>query len=87
MVEMYDIPNHAGSKGGVMSDERDAERRRLAGDLADLQRELDELTRSLPEHSIKPGHMLRIDDLEEAIAEREAALNRLNRHSGTENSA
>jgi hypothetical protein len=43
-----------------------------------LRAELDELVRSLPQHSVKPSQMMRIEDLEDAIAEVEAALARLN---------
>lgn len=59
-----------------MNDKPD-QRQQLTQELAELQRQLHELTRSLPQHSIKPGHMQRIDELEEAIAERQAALRRL----------
>ena len=45
--------------------------------LADLQRELDELVAALPHHSVKPSQLIRIEDLEDEIAEQQAALRRL----------
>ncbi len=53
------------------------ERERLQGELAELRRELEELEASLPKHSVKSSQMMRIEDLEDAIAEKEAALSRL----------
>ncbi len=59
------------------STQPDADRLRLEAEIAALRRELEELTRSLPRHSLKPLHLLRIEELEQAIAEKEAALARL----------
>jgi hypothetical protein len=58
-----------------MNDEkrRDDLRRQLSG----LRREHEELSRSLPRHSIKPSQMMRLEDLEDEIEEIEAALARL----------
>jgi hypothetical protein len=53
------------------------ERERLQGELAELRRELEELEASLPKHSVKSSQMMRIEDLEDAIAEKESALARL----------
>lgn len=55
----------------------DPDRLRLEAEIAALRRELEELMRSLPRHSLKPTQLLRIEELEEAIAEKEAALARL----------
>ena len=52
-------------------------REQLERELAELKRELQELEASLPKHSVKPAQMMRIEDLEDAIAEKEAALSRL----------
>jgi hypothetical protein len=41
-------------------------------DLAMLERELEQLKRQLPRHSIPPALILRIEELEEAIATRRA---------------
>ena len=49
----------------------------LIQNLNELRAELDELVRSLPQHSVKPSQMMRIEDLEDAIAEVESALARL----------
>ncbi len=57
--------------------EREAED--LIQNLNELRAELDELVRSLPQHSVKPSQMMRIEDLEDTIAEVEAALARLNK--------
>jgi hypothetical protein len=52
-------------------------REQLERELAELRRELKELEASLPKHSVKSSQMMRIEDLEDAIAEKEAALSRL----------
>ena len=52
-------------------------REQLEQELAELRRELEELVASLPRHSVKPAQLLRIEDVEDAIAEKEAALSRL----------
>ncbi len=55
-----------------------ADRRgRLEREIAVLEAELEELRRSLPRHSVTAAHLIRIEDLEEAIAEKRAALARL----------
>lgn len=60
-----------------MDEDTQRQLRCLEEEIARLRHELEELTRSLPRHSIKPTQMLRIEELEEAIAEKEAALARL----------
>jgi chromosome segregation ATPase len=52
-------------------------REQIEQELAELRRELEELEASLPKHSIKSSQLMRIEDLEDAIAEKEAALSRL----------
>lgn len=42
--------------------------------LAALRREHDELEHSLPRHSVKPSQLMRLEELEDAIAGLEAAL-------------
>lgn len=37
--------------------------------LAALERELEQLSKQLPKHGLKPSTLARIDELEEAIAE------------------
>lgn len=49
----------------------------LKQEIVTLQRELDELTASLPKHSIKASQLIRIEELEDQIAEKQAALARL----------
>jgi ElaB/YqjD/DUF883 family membrane-anchored ribosome-binding protein len=61
-----------------MRDKRDAVER-LEQEIAALQRELDELVRSLPQHSVKASQMLRIEALEDAIAEKRAEVERESR--------
>lgn len=39
----------------------------LRQQIADLQRELDERVAALPQHSVKPTQMLRIEELEDSI--------------------
>jgi septal ring factor EnvC (AmiA/AmiB activator) len=51
--------------------------KQLERELAELRRELKELEASLPRHSVKPAQLLRIEDLEDAIAAKEAALSGL----------
>ena len=60
-----------------MDEDTQPQLHRLEEEITLLRRELEELTRSLPRHSVKPTQMLRIEELEEAIAEKEAALARL----------
>ncbi len=60
-----------------MDEDTQPQLHRLEEEITLLCRELEELTRSLPRHSVKPTQMLRIEELEEAIAEKEAALARL----------
>lgn len=50
---------------------------KLEREIAELRRELDELERSLPKHSVKPSQMMRIEELEELIAQKEAEIERL----------
>lgn len=52
------------------------QRRRLAEELDALRRELDELKRSLPKHSLTASQWMRIEELEEAIAAKQAELDR-----------
>jgi hypothetical protein len=61
---------------GILSTDKDR-RKRLKGELAELRRELRELEASLPRHSVKPSQLIRIEELEDAIAEKEAALSGL----------
>jgi hypothetical protein len=42
--------------------------------LEQLQREFEELTASLPAHSVSPAMMIRLEDLEAQIADLQAAL-------------
>jgi hypothetical protein len=46
----------------------DPPREELLAQLARLQQERDELTRSLPAHSTPPTLLIRLEDLDEAIA-------------------
>lgn len=55
----------------------DTHRAELEQELARLHQEHDELTRSLPRHSIKPSQLIRLEELEDAIEGIEAALARL----------
>ena len=50
----------------------------LQQEIAALQQELDELTASLPKHSIKASQLMRIEELEDQIAEKQAELAQLN---------
>jgi hypothetical protein len=50
------------------------EQRRLEAHLAQLQQELQELVRSMPAHSMKASMFLRVEDLEDAIAETQDRL-------------
>lgn len=43
-------------------------------ELERLRRELDELQKSLPRHSVKASQLMRIEELEEAIREKENQL-------------
>jgi septal ring factor EnvC (AmiA/AmiB activator) len=56
---------------------KDDSRKQLERELAELRRELKELEASLPKHSVKSTQLIRIEELEDAIAEKEAALARL----------
>jgi replicative DNA helicase len=49
----------------------------LQQEITSLQRELDELNTSLPKHSIKASQLIRIEELEDQIAEKKAMLARL----------
>ncbi len=49
----------------------------LQQEITALQRELEELTASLPKHSIKASQLMRIEELEDQIAEKQSALTRL----------
>lgn len=60
-----------------MNVKKDDKRAQLERDLIALRRELEELEANLPKHSIKSSQLMRIEDLEDAIAEKEAALSRL----------
>ncbi len=51
-----------------------AERERLREELARLRQELEERRQSLPAHSVRPHQLLRIEELEDRIAELEAVL-------------
>ncbi len=50
------------------------ERERLREELARLRKELEERRGSLPAHSVRPHQLLRIEELEDRIAELEALL-------------
>lgn len=56
---------------------RKQQRSKLEEEIATLQRELEELTASLPRHSIRALHMMRIEELEDQIAEKQAVLAQL----------
>ncbi len=51
-----------------------AERERLREELARLRQDLEERRQSLPAHSVRPHQLLRIEELEDRIAELEAVL-------------
>jgi hypothetical protein len=53
---------------------KEERRQKIERELAELRHELEELEASLPKHSVKPSQLVRIEDLEDAIAEKEAAL-------------
>lgn len=83
---MYDSRNGVGGKRalppgaqrwGDMEPAHDAPREHIEQELAELRRELEELTRSLPRHSIKAAQVLRIEELEDAIDELEQRLRSL----------
>jgi chromosome segregation ATPase len=57
--------------------EESGELERLEREIAELRRELDELERSLPKHSVKPSQMMRIEELEALIAQKEAEMGQL----------
>lgn len=58
-------------------DSDDKNRAELQQELSGLRQEYEELSRSLPRHSVKPSQLIRLEELEDAIEEIEAALSRL----------
>ncbi len=48
--------------------------RPLEAELARLKEELEQLEKALPAHGLKPAHLLRIEELEERIAQLEREL-------------
>ena len=60
------------------------DRGRLKSEIKEMKSELDQLEAALPPHGLKPGHLLRIEALEEAIEAKTKALARLDRHADIE---
>ncbi|HEC24270.1 MAG TPA: histidine kinase [Chloroflexi bacterium] len=57
--------------------DRQKQKQQLEQEIAALRRELDELLASLPKHSVKPTQMMRIEELEDLIAQKQATLRSL----------